>query len=35
MPRPWSASTRCAFVASTESPYATPDSDAIQLMIRW
>ena len=29
MPRPWSASTRCAFVARGESPYATPDSAAI------
>ena len=26
MPRPWSASTRCAFVASASPPYATPDS---------
>jgi hypothetical protein len=35
MPRPWSARMRCAFVAAAESPYATPDSDAIQSMICW
>ena len=33
MPRLWSARIRCARVASGESPYATPDCPAIQLMI--
>ena len=33
MLRPWSARMRCAFVAAGESPYATPDSAAIQSMI--
>ena len=35
MPRPWSARTRCALVASAESPYVTPDCSAIHDMIRW
>ena len=35
MPRPWSASTRCAFVASCDEPYATPDCSATQSMISW
>jgi len=33
IPRPWSARIRWAFVAAAESPYATPDSAAIQSMI--
>ena len=35
MPRPWSARIRWAFVASSLSPYATPELSASQLMISW
>ena len=33
--RPWSASTRCAFVASSDSPYRVPVSASTQLHDRW
>ena len=35
IPRPWSARTRCALVAASESPYATSLSGATQAMIAW